>query len=303
MLGASVLKDKNLWGLVAGLTASSIWGGMYVVSKWVLEVIPPFALLNMRLFLGTLVLGLILWWKGWRGFSRKDIGRVLGIGAVGYGVSLGMQFVGTRMSTASNGAVITSAVPAFVFLFAVWMLNERISARRGWALVLSTLGVLIVIDPRAAELAPELFWGNVILAGAGISWAYYSVLVRKMTRELDTLSMSFVAFCGGILVAVPLGVWEGEKIDIELISFGILAGILYLGVVSTALAAYLWNKAFEMLEAGLASLTFFAQPIVGIIFGIVFLDETVTTIFFVGGILVSGGIWLAASESLDNRGE
>ncbi len=159
------MKDKNLWGLAAGLTASSIWGGMYVVSKWVLEVIPPFALLNMRLFLGTLVLGLILWWKGWRGFSRKDIGRVLGIGAVGYGVSLGMQFVGTRMSTASNGAVITSAVPAFVFLFAVWMLNEKISTRRGWALVASTLGVLVVIDPRTAELAPELFWGNVNLGG------------------------------------------------------------------------------------------------------------------------------------------
>ena len=42
--------------VVAGLLASAIWGSMYVVSKVVLEVIPPFTLLSLRLLLGFLFL-------------------------------------------------------------------------------------------------------------------------------------------------------------------------------------------------------------------------------------------------------
>ena len=47
-------------GLLAGLGAAAIWGGMYVVSKVVLEVIPPFALLSTRLILGILTLSLVI---------------------------------------------------------------------------------------------------------------------------------------------------------------------------------------------------------------------------------------------------
>ena len=55
-------------------------------------------------------------------------------------------------STASNGALVTSATPAFVLLFASWLLHERITARRLLALALATSGVIAVIDPRTARL-------------------------------------------------------------------------------------------------------------------------------------------------------
>ncbi|MGZ6315860.1 MAG: EamA family transporter, partial [Anaerolineales bacterium] len=44
--------NRTLIGILCGLAAASIWGGMYVVSKIVLDVVPPFALVTMRLLLG-----------------------------------------------------------------------------------------------------------------------------------------------------------------------------------------------------------------------------------------------------------
>jgi drug/metabolite transporter (DMT)-like permease len=52
--------NKPVLGLLSGLIAASIWGGMYVVSKIVLDVIPPFTLLSLRLILGAVVLGIII---------------------------------------------------------------------------------------------------------------------------------------------------------------------------------------------------------------------------------------------------
>ncbi|MBU2610230.1 MAG: EamA family transporter, partial [Chloroflexi bacterium] len=51
------MNRTTLFGLLSGLTAAAIWGGMYVVSKVVMEVIPPFSLITLRLILGILTLG------------------------------------------------------------------------------------------------------------------------------------------------------------------------------------------------------------------------------------------------------
>ncbi len=87
------------FGIFAGLAAAAIWGGMYVVSKVVLDVIPPFTLLTLRLILGAACLGAIILARGGFRATRRDWRRVLLVGVVGYGFSLGLQFTGTRLST------------------------------------------------------------------------------------------------------------------------------------------------------------------------------------------------------------
>jgi drug/metabolite transporter (DMT)-like permease len=286
----------NRWGLFAGLAAAAIWGAMYVVSKVVMEVIPPFTLITLRLVLGSLTLWLIIAFQGGIGFTRRQYLQVVAVGWIGYGVSIGFQFVGTKLSTASNGALVTSATPAFVLLFGAWILGERITKRRLAALGLATVGVIVVIDPRTASLSSEMFWGNLSLVAAAITWALYSVLIRKVTRDLDTLRVSLVAFWGGFFVAIPMGVWEANTIGVGEITPGLIAGVLFLGIISTALAMYLWNTAFALLEAGVASLTFFAQPVVGTALGAYFLGERLTPLFLVGGVLIGLGIYLASER-------
>jgi drug/metabolite transporter (DMT)-like permease len=289
------MTDRQRWiGIFSGLGAAAIWGGMYVVSKVVLDVIPPFTLVTLRLILGIAVLGLVIWGQGGTGFTLKQKLQAAAVGWVGYGVSLGFQFVGTRLSTASNGALVTSATPAFVLVFAAWLLGERITFRRVLALIVATLGVLAVIDPRTARLSPDLFWGNLSLVAAALTWALYSVLVRKVTRDMAVLPATMVFFWGGLLVSVPGSFVELNHAPVGQISLWVAAGVLYLGVISTALAMYLWNRAFATLEAGAASLTFFAQPVVGAGLGALFLGERFTLAFLFGGLLIGVGLWLAA---------
>src|SRR5690242_9437441 len=108
--------SKTFVGILCGLGAASIWGGMYAVSKVVLEIIPPFSLVTLRLFLGAATLAIVLFLRGFPNISSKEIVKVLGVGFVGYGISLSLQFLGTKLSTAANGSLVTSATPAFVVL-------------------------------------------------------------------------------------------------------------------------------------------------------------------------------------------
>jgi drug/metabolite transporter (DMT)-like permease len=284
-------------GLVYGLAASVIWGGMYVVSKVVLEVIPPFALVTLRLLLGALVLGCILAWRGFPPLTGKQVREVLLVGFVGYGASLGLQFQGTHLSTAANASLVTSATPAFIFLFAKLFLHEAITPRRLLALILSSAGVLAVIVPLDGAIAPGNLLGDSMLFGAGLTWALHSVLVRKISSSVPALALSTIALLGGLPLSLPAALWELRTLGIGPITWQILAGVLFLGIVSTALAMYLWNRAFALLDAGLASLTFFAQPLVGTSLGILVLGESVTLPFLLGAALIGFGLLLASQGS------
>ncbi|MFM8876453.1 MAG: DMT family transporter [Anaerolineae bacterium] len=294
-------KHHTFAGLIAGLTAASIWGGMYVVSKVVLEVIPPFTLLLIRLIMGALGLGIVIYFRNRKASTSTPITKEIFwksflVGFVGYGISLGFQFVGTKLSTASNGSLVTSATPAFVLIFAPFLLGEKPTTRRIIALVLSTLGVLAVIDPRTAELSPSLFWGNMSLLAAALTWALYSVLVRKVSQTQDLLTSSTIMLLGGIPSSLAFTIWEINTQGVGEITMGIFGGLLFLGIISTAIAMFLWNYAFAELPAAVASLTFFAQPVVGTLLGWFFLSEQITSLFILGGVLIGIGIIIASRE-------
>jgi drug/metabolite transporter (DMT)-like permease len=288
--------NGRLVGILCGLGAASIWGGMYVVSKIVLDIIPPFSLVSLRLILGALTLAIVLLARGFPKISRQQLFEVLGVGLVGYGISLSLQFLGTKLSTAANGSLVTSATPAFVLVFASMLLKEKITVRRLIALVLATLGVVAVIDPRSAQLNPDLFLGNALLIGAAVTWALYSVLVRKVTQNLGVIPFSLIAFLGGLPISVPAGAWELKTIGVGEISPGVVGGVLFLGIISTALAMVLWNSAFALVDANLASLTFFAQPVVGTVLGWLFLGERITLLFLFGGLLIGVGLGISSIE-------
>jgi len=287
---------SSLPAIFAGLAAASIWGGMYVVSKVVLEVIPPFALLSLRLILGFATLAVIVLLR--RGFrmGKKQMLRALAVGFVGYGISLGFQFFGTKLSTASNGALVTSATPVLVLPFALLLLKEKLNFRRLVSLAIACVGVLVVIAPwdaRPSTATGPIRLGNVFLLAAAITWALYSVLVRKTAQKTDLLESSAIMLLGGIPTSIGFGIAEISSQGLGPLGPGILTGVLFLGIISTAVAMFCWNYAFAKLPASTAALTFYAQPVVGTLLGWALLGERMTPLFFTGGALIALGIFLS----------
>ncbi|MBL8154578.1 MAG: DMT family transporter [Anaerolineae bacterium] len=285
-------------GILYGLLAAAIWGGMYIVSDLVLPIVPPFLLLTIRLLLGALVLALLVYTRRsqLRRPARGEIIQLLAVGFLGFGISVGAQFVGTDESTAVNGALVTSAAPAFILVFAALFLKERLTLQRIAAVLLASIGVLVIVDPTQADFSSAAFRGNVALAAAAITWGLYSIMVRKVSAQVDTLIVTLVGFLGGLLLTIPAAALESFGRPVGSIDALVVLGILYLGVVSTAGAMWLWNRAFALVDASTASLCFFAQPLVGAVLG-VFIGQPITPSLWIGGLFIGVGVLLALRPS------
>lgn len=280
--------------------AASIWGGVYVVSKYVLDFIPPVTLLVMRLVIAGIILGGAMLYSGQGRVERRHVGLLASLGLVGFTLSLALQFWGTKLSSAHNGGLITSASPAFIVLFAVWLLKERLTVTNLVALGLATLGVLAVVGPESGGAAggDALWLGNLCLVGAAVTWALYTVLSKLASQHYPSLTVTTYATLSGILFTTPLA-WATEWHSWSPSGLPVLVwlGVAYVGVISTAVAFYLWVLGFALLDAGTGSLFFFAQPLVAALLGALLLGETLHWYFYVGAGLILAGLTLSALGS------
>ena len=271
-------------------------GGVYVVSKVVLAVIPALELLWIRYLVALVTLWLfcVARKESWR-IPRKSVPLVVAIGLIGYLVSIWAQFAGTHLSSAQMGSVITSATPAFMVVFARFILKERITARKGFSLLLATIGVLCIVGIGDMGEASRL--GGLILGVAAITWALMSVLVKKVPEDCSLLVVTTYAILAATIAMTPVAVMRLQPEHLmQLRQPIILAGVLYIGTVSTAGAFYFWNKGLQLVDAGSGGLYFFFQPLVGTLFGWLLLGEQVGWGFWLGSALIVAGVLLVIKE-------
>lgn len=294
---------KQLFGAICLTLAAAIWGGVYVVSKVVLEVIPPFTLLILRFGIALVVLGTFVVARK-EYIPKKEYPLLMAIAFVGVTISIAAQFLGTKLSTAHMGALITSASPAFIAIFAVWLLKERIQWQQTAGILLATFGVLIVIGiPNEADAETSMI-GNVILLVAALSWGLYTVLSKKATQRYSSLAVTTYAALFGLIFSCPLMVWELSVTPVSWTwSWQTWLGVLYIGIISTAGAFYLWNKGFEMMHAGSGAGFFFVQPIVGAFLGWLLLGEHLGVGFFIGACFIFLGVMLSNLQQAKTKQE
>lgn len=284
--------SKGIIGSICLLLAAGMWGGMYVVGKYVMEYISPFVLLWFRYILAFSILWLFWFIKGKQKIERKDIALIVWLGFIGYIVSNACGFIGTHLSNAHIGALISSSSPAFTLLLAYLLNKEPLSWRKVLSITLATCGLFLVIGIGEGEGSASLF-GNLILIIGAFSWALYSVNIKKISGKYSTLTITTFSTGIALILITPVMLINLEKQELlYLKEIPIQAGILYLGLFATAAAFYLWNKGMEMMEAGIGSIFYFFTPVISGFFGFIFLEEKISNSFIAGGLLILIGIVL-----------
>ena len=287
---------KNYLGPAYLTLAASLWGGVYVVSKVVLEVLPALELIWIRYVLALIALGLfgLVTGVSWR-LPRKSLPLIGLIGLNGYFLSIWAQFAGTHLSSAQMGSVITSATPAFMVIFAKIILNETITARKAISLVLATVGVLCIVG--IGDAGRDFRLGGLILVLAALSWALMSVLIKKIPPGSSLIVVTAYAILVATIAMTPLALSQMQAAHLQVLSQPMVwGGVLYMGTISTAGAFYFWNKGLQLVEAGSGSLYFFFQPLVGTLLGWLFLGEQVGWSFWLGSALIFAGVLLVIRE-------
>ncbi|TCI36501.1 MULTISPECIES: DMT family transporter [Exiguobacterium] len=290
---------KEWLGAISLALAASIWGGMYVVSKYALGFIEPFTLVWMRYAVAFIVL-----FAAWSLFGREQVRRedlkwITLVGVIGYVASISFQFIGTKLSDAHTGSLVTAATPAFMVLFARLILKEQLTPVKIGSLVLATLGVIIVVG---WHVDGTYLLGSLVLVGAAITWALMSVYVKVASQTVSSLTITTFAIGIAFVLMTPLMGLEVVQSGVPDMTSVLWLSVLYVGIISTAGAFFFWNKGLELMDASVGSLFFFFQPLVGGYLGWLVLGEQLDRNFFIGAAcIVTAVTWSTLVERRQKR--
>jgi len=287
---------NTLLGSLYLILASSIWGGMYVVVKVVVAVIPPLELVWMRYvvaIIALLAIGLLTKQK-WK-IEKRYILLIIAIGIIGNTISIVAQETGTMLSTAQMGAIITASTPAFMVIFARFILKESLTIKKGLSVFLATAGVVLIVGIGNMSMSNTL--GGLSLVIAALTWALMSVLVKRIPSDYSQIVVTTYATLVALILLTPFVLPRFDAINFsELAHPTIWGGLLYLGVVSTAGGFLLWNRGLQMLNASSGGIYFFFQPVVGTLLGWLLLGEKIGIMFWIGSLLILIGVLFVIRE-------
>lgn len=120
---------KSVKGYLYLLITFTLWGSLYVVSKYVLGKLPTFTISFFRFLLAFLFLA-ILTPKPSQKLAREHIPYIICIGFTGYFISVGAQLLGTKYAGASMASLLNSMNPVTMTLFGAWILHEKLTVKK-----------------------------------------------------------------------------------------------------------------------------------------------------------------------------
>jgi drug/metabolite transporter (DMT)-like permease len=282
--------------LAVGFTLLA-WASAFVAIRGVGEEISPGALALGRLLVGTLVLGLLLLPRGW---VRPTAGQwalltACGVGWFGvYNVALNAA---EQTLDAGTTAMLVNIGPILIAVLAGLLLGEGFPRRLLGGIAIAFAGVVII--GLATRSASADLTGVLLCLLAAATYALGVVAQKPVLRGLPPLQVTFTACAIGAIVCLP---WAGALVaEVGTASGGSLAGMVYLGVVPTALAFSTWAYSLARMDAGTLGVTTYLVPPLVILLGWLLLDEVPPALALVGGAVCLAGVGFARSRTRPRR--
>ena len=275
------------------ILTTALWGSMYVVSKPVLAVLPPFTALFLRYVISLMILAPVVAVQIKRKqisahTDRKDRKYFLIIGILGYFLSIGSQFIGTKYANASVASLINSMNPVTISLFAAVFLKEKLTAARAAAILVAVAGAAVILG---GGLGGGQTAGVLFSVLSMVLWSFNSITIRKISGTYSPYMITCVGIAIAALCLIPVSAAELISGPVSPEAFwNVLPALLFMGTACTAIPQFLWNKSLSMVEAGKCSMFYPIQPLVSTLLGVLFLNEEVTFQFLLGAALIIAGI-------------
>ncbi|MFN5955697.1 MAG: DMT family transporter [Dolichospermum sp.] len=275
---------------VYGISAAASWGFSTVMTKGLLEYIPPLTLLVIQLISSNVFLWVIIWL---RKIPIPPARRGIKLGLPGLlqpGIANTLGIIGLSLTDASVESLIWSTETILIIVFAWLLLGEKVSFIVSVFSFIAFFGVcLVTVNFNSTVNGSSSVLGNLLIVVATFCATLYTIIIRRLVVNLDSLILVALNQSVG-LVGVSL-VWLFSQLmssntELKDISFGIWTLAVISGITLHGLPFWLHTFVLKNVQASFASLFITLIPVFTIIGSHLFLDEKLSSIQWVGTALI-----------------
>ncbi|EEC52365.1 DMT family transporter [Bacteroides eggerthii] len=288
---------KNyIYHLIAILTVG-IWGLTFISTKVLIEHgLSPQEIFLLRFLMAYLGIWFIsprkLFADNW-----KDELWLLWGGVTGGSFYFFTENTALEITLATNVAFIVCTAPLLTTILSLLIYKkEKATAGLVGGSLLALVGVaLVVYNGHFILKIPPL--GDFLTLLAAFSWAFYSLIMKKMSGRYRTTFITRKIFFYGILTILPAFILHPWQFSLSgLWQPAVWMNLLFLGVLASLVCFVVWNIILKQLGTVRASNYIYLNPLFTLIGSAVLLDEQFTVMSLMGAMLILGGVYWAGKR-------
>ena len=201
------------------------------------------------------------------------------------------------ITQASNVSFIICTAPLLTTILSLLFYKSEKASKGliyGSLLALMGVGLIVFNGSFVLKISPI---GDLLTLLAALSWAFYSLIMKKMTGRYNTIFITRKIFFYGILTTLPVFMFQPWKADLSLlIQPSVLLNLLFLGVVASLICFAVWNVVLKNLGTVRASNYIYLNPLFTLVGSAILLDEHLTVIALIGAACIMGGVYMAGKK-------
>lgn len=288
------MKLKNILLL---LLLASIWGSSYILIKLVVPQIGVVLTMQARIIIAAVFLSALVLAQGKFPPFKKYWWQYIFIGLFNLVLpNLLVAFSIIRLN-ASLAAILNSATPLFTLLVSRIWLKEQLPSVKVFGLVLGMAGIVVLVGWNPVPFDRETILAFLASLTAAVCYAVANVFSRIRLSNSTPMQTASGQMLGASVVLLPFIIEDYNTYPPELFAPDIIAPLIILAVVSTALAFILYFKLVTAIGSVNTSLVTILVPVFGILWSILFLDESITWGILAALLFIVFGLALVVSPS------
>ncbi len=212
-----------------------------------------------------------------------------------------LVYLALRFTTATNATLIYTSSPAIILILEWLFRGRRIGLRHIFGVVIAFIGVaVIVLKGDLSRLAGLQFNpGDLIIAFCALSWALYSVVLKRpRLQSLPTMPLFTAIVIAGALTLAPFAAWESLALQTFPTSRSAWLSIAGLALVSSVFSFASYQYGVRRFGPSITGMLLYLLPAYGVGLAIIFLGEQFRGFHAAGLALILPGIILATAPSL-----
>ncbi|MET9499614.1 DMT family transporter [Streptomyces sp. NPDC006552] len=300
----SATPGRAAGGLGAGLAlaalATVVWSGSFVTARALHDSVPPVQHAFWRWIIALVALapfGLRAAWRE-RALLRRHLGHLTLAALLGVTVYNTLVNQAGLTTSAGNMGMIMAASPVLMALYER-LGGARLGARRATGTLLACAGVLLLVSK--GSLHPDFAPGDLWTVAAAFCFGSYSALLRRRSPKIGGVAFLFATFVvGTALLAPAYAVSVAAQGGFE-VRAGTAGPLLYVGVASSAVAFFAWNKAIALVGPARAGAVYYLQPVCVALLSYAVLGEAMGWTQLLCMALILAGVVLASAAGRARR--
>lgn len=271
------------------LILATVWSSSFTVIKIGVETVPPVTLAMARVAIGA---GLLYLWMKIKGHDLPTELRLWWsfflIGCFGNAFPFTLINWGEQSIPSGLAAIIIATMPLVTLILGRLFSDELLSPRRLFGVSLGFVGVVVLIGPQEILALGDQVMRQLAVAAAAVCYAISAILVRKLPTA-KPLEHGAGVLIASTAVLLPASLVADRPWTLDL-SAQAVASMVYLGVFPTAVATMLLIMVIASRGVTFLALNNYIIPLLGVVWGVMFLNETVGTEALIALALIFTGI-------------